>query len=49
LWQRGRQVHWALYRQDGSFTGEQGQAGETPGGHLATAFTGPDDDFYLVF
>jgi hypothetical protein len=41
-------VHWALYRQDGRFTGQQGTAGTAFSGTKATAFVGTDDRFYLV-
>jgi hypothetical protein len=49
VWMHGLTVQWALYRQDGSFTGEQGRAGELRGGHKPTAFAAPDGHFYIVF
>jgi hypothetical protein len=49
LWMHGSTLQWALYRQDGSFAGQQGRAGELPGGHKPTAFAGPDGHFYIVY
>jgi hypothetical protein len=49
VWLRGRQVAWAIYRLDGTFTGRRGIAGEQPGDSKPTAFVGLDDTFYIVF
>ena len=42
------QVKWALYRNDGTFTGQQATVGTSFSGTKATAFVGTDDNFYLV-
>ncbi len=46
----GRQatVKWALYGNDGSFTGKQGTIGVSTSGTKATAFVGTDGTFYIV-
>lgn|SRR5262245_41679813 len=49
VWKQNQQVHWAVYQQDGSFTGQQGQAGELPGRNKPAAFVGADDRFFVVF
>ncbi len=41
-------VHWAMYRLDGKFTGEQGTLGTTTSGTKATAFVATDDSFRIV-
>jgi hypothetical protein len=41
-------VKWAIYQNDGTFTGRQGTAGTSVSGTKATAFVGNDDNFYLV-
>ncbi len=55
LWQVGPMsvsdsatVKWALDNADGSFTGQQSTVGRTFSGTKATAFTGSDDNFYIV-
>jgi hypothetical protein len=49
VWKQGKDVLWALYRPDGSFTGSQGKAGELPGRNKPTAFVGADGTFYVLF
>ncbi len=46
----GRQatVKWALYKNDGAFTGKQGTIGVSTSGTKATAFSGTDGAFYIV-
>ncbi len=46
----GRQatVKWALYGNDGAFSGKQGTVGTSTSGTKATAFVGTDGAFYLV-
>jgi hypothetical protein len=41
-------VKWALYKTDGTFTGQQGMVGKTAFGTKATAFVGSDDLFYII-
>jgi len=41
-------VKWAIYDTSGTLTGEQGTVGRTFSGTKATAFTGTDDNFYIV-
>jgi hypothetical protein len=41
-------VKWALYRNDGTFTGKQGTLGVSTSGTKATAFLGADGAFYIV-
>jgi len=41
-------VKWALYRNDGTFTGRQGTLGVSTSGTKATAFLGTDGAFYIV-
>lgn len=41
-------VKWALYKTDGTFTGQQGMVGKTASRTKATAFVGSDDLFYIV-
>ena len=41
-------VKWAIYRQDGKSTGQQGTIGITTSGTKATAFSGTDGHFYIV-
>ncbi len=41
-------VKWALYRNDGTFTGRQGTLGVSTSGTKATAFPGTDGAFYIV-
>lgn len=41
-------VKWALYRNDGTFTGKQGTLGMSTSGTKATAFLGTDGAFYIV-
>ena len=41
-------VKWALYQNDGKFTGQQGVLGTTTSGTKATAFLGSDDQFRIV-
>jgi hypothetical protein len=48
-WKQGKEVRWAVYRGDGSFTGSQGKAGELPGRNKPTAFVGADGTFYVMF
>ena len=55
LWQVGPMsvteratVKWAIYRQDGSFTQQQGTIGVSDSGTKATAFTGADGRFYII-
>ena len=55
LWQVGPMsvteratVKWAIYRQDGTFTHQQGTIGVSDSGTKATAFTGADGRFYIV-
>ena len=55
LWQVGPMsvtehatVKWAIYRQDGTFTQQQGTIGISDSGTKATAFCGADDRFYIV-
>lgn len=55
LWQVGPMsttgratVKWAIYKQDGSFTGAQGVLGTSTSGTKPTAFVGADGRFYLV-
>lgn len=49
VWKQGTQVQWALYTADGTYTGQRGLAGESPGRNKPTAFVGRDDHFYIVF
>jgi hypothetical protein len=49
VWLKGRQVAWAIYLMDGTFTGRRGIAGEQAGDSKPTAFVGADDTFYIVF
>lgn len=46
----GRQatVKWALYGNDGTFSGKQGTIGVSTSGTKATAFAGTDGAFYIV-
>ncbi len=55
LWQVGPMsvtgratVKWAIYRQDGTFTGQRGTVGVSDSGTKATAFAGVDDRFYII-
>jgi hypothetical protein len=48
LWQEGKQVHWAVVREDGTATSEQGSLAAAPGGHRATAFVGKDGNVYVL-
>ena len=55
LWQVGPMsvteratVKWAIYRQDGTFTQQQGTIGVSGSGTKATAFCGAEDSFYIV-
>ena len=55
LWQVGPMsvtgratVKWAIYRQDGTFIGQQGTVGVSTAGTKATAFVGTDDSFFIV-
>ena len=41
-------VKWALYKNDGTFTGKQGTLGVSTSGTKATAFLGTDGTFYIV-
>jgi len=41
-------VHWACYRLDGEFTGQQGILGTTTSGTKPTAFVGDDGILYIV-
>ena len=41
-------VKWALYGDDGAFTGQQGTIGVSTSGTKATAFVGTDGAFYIV-
>ena len=41
-------VKWAIYRQDGTFTQQQGTVGVSDSGTKATAFCGTDDNFYII-
>ncbi len=41
-------VKWALYSNDGAFTGKQGTIGVSTSGTKATAFAGTDGAFYIV-
>lgn len=41
-------VKWALYGNDGAFTGKQGTIGTSTSGTKATAFAGTDGAFYIV-
>ena len=41
-------VKWALYRNDGTFTGAQGTLGVSTSGTKATAFLGSDGAFCIV-
>lgn len=41
-------VKWAIYGNDGTFTGSQGAVGISSSGTKATAFVGSDDNFYVV-
>jgi hypothetical protein len=41
-------VKWALYGNDGVFTGKQGTIGVSTSGTKATAFAGTDGAFYIV-
>jgi hypothetical protein len=41
-------VKWALYNEDGTFTGQQATVGRMFSGTKATAFVGTDDAFYIV-
>jgi hypothetical protein len=41
-------VKWALYGNDGTFTGRQGTLGVSTSGTKATAFLGTDGAFYIV-
>ena len=41
-------VKWAMYHDDGSFTGKQGTLGTSTSGTKATAFAGTDGAFYIV-
>jgi hypothetical protein len=46
--ERQATVKWALYGNDGAFTGKQGTIGISASGTKATAFAGTDGAFYLV-
>ena len=55
LWQVGPMsvsgratVKWAIYRRDGTLTGQQGTIGVSFSGTKATAFVGTDDNFRIV-
>ena len=55
LWQVGPMsvtgratVKWAIYRRDGTFTGQQGTVGVSTSGTKATAFVGTDDSFHII-
>jgi hypothetical protein len=55
LWQVGPMsvtgkatVKWAIYRRDGTLTGQQGTVGVSFSGTKATAFVGTDDNFRIV-
>ena len=55
LWQVGPMsvtgratVKWAIYRQDGTFTQQQGTVGVSDSGTKATAFSGTDDNFHII-
>jgi hypothetical protein len=41
-------VHWALYKQDGTYTGQTAQLGTTTSGTKATAFADRDGVFHIV-
>lgn len=41
-------VHWALYRQDGTYTGRTAELGVTDSGTKATAFADRNGDFHIV-
>jgi hypothetical protein len=41
-------VKWALYGQDGAFSGKQGTVGVSTSGTKATAFVGTDGAFYII-
>ncbi len=41
-------VKWALYKNDGTFTGKQGTIGVSTSGTKATAFVGTDGAFHIV-
>jgi hypothetical protein len=41
-------VKWALYANDGTFSGQQGTIGVSTSGTKATAFAGTDGAFYVV-
>lgn len=55
LWQVGPMatdkqatVHWALYKQDGTYTGRTQQLGTTTSGTKPTAFATPDGAFHIL-
>lgn len=55
LWQVGPMsvtgratVKWAVYRRNGTFTGQQGTIGVSFSGTKATSFVGTDGTFYIV-
>jgi hypothetical protein len=41
-------VKWAMYGDDGAFSGKQGTIGVSTSGTKATAFVGTDGAFYIV-